>query len=206
MEQLQNLRHGILYTLDTSYFSEVQYTKQSSNTVIFILPEELTRNLPDQLFLIPDGKAYTFAPCRFVLSENLTLYRTDASGKPYYLVRGTTTDTAEARDELRIQVSIDIDIDCPNFYAKVPVTIKDLSASGLLFVSDQKFEPGMNFSFEFPDTAEYPEVTARIVKKRPVRVDGLTGYGCQFLHLSPKLEAEIRKFVFRQDVLYKKKF
>lgn len=206
MEQLQNLRHGILYTLDTSYFSEVQYTKQSLDTAIFILPEELTRNLPDQLFLIPDGEAYTFAPYRFVLSKDLTLYRADSSGTPYYLVRGTTTDTAETRDELRIQVSIDVALDCPGFYSKVPVTIKDLSASGLLFVSDQNFEPGTNFSFDFPDMENNPEVTARIVKKRPVRIDGLTGYGCQFVHLSSALESEIRKFVFRQDVLYKKKF
>ncbi len=206
MEQLQNLRHGILYTLETSYFAEAQYTKQSFDTATFILPEELTQDLPEQLFLIPDGEAHTFAPYRFLLSNHPTLYRTDSSGKPYYLVRGTTTDTAESRDELRIPVSIDVELNCPGFYSKVPVTIKDLSASGLLFVSDQHFEPCMNFTFDFPDIENTPEVTARIVKKRPVRIHGLTGYGCQFIHLSPALEAEIRKFVFRQDVLHKKKF
>ena len=69
-----------------------------------------------------------------------------------------------------------------------------------MFVSKKKIEVGENFSFAFVSGKKEIMVQAVIKVQRPVHVSGMYGYGCKFSYLSSHDEAEIRSFVFREDI------
>ena len=71
------------------------------------------------------------------------------------------------------------------------------------FVSKQRFQPGTVLSVIFPELKS-PLITACIQKMRPVRREGLYGYGCQYIDLPPKAEALIRNYVYQTEVLQAK--
>lgn len=78
--------------------------------------------------------------------------------------------------------------------------IKNLSTGGFLFISEEEFEPGTRMAFIFTLGSSPVYTTAIVRRTLPVRPEHLTGYGCQFVNLTPKTEATIRNFVFRQSM------
>lgn len=80
------------------------------------------------------------------------------------------------------------------------VIIKDVSASGILFVTKELIDPGQHIDFLFSRCAAPFLVTAEVLRVQEY-ANGLNGYGCKFYGLSAAKESIIRQYVFKLQLL-----
>ena len=224
---LQDAENGTLFHMDCSFLSPVRYVCESPDTVCLIFSEK-PENLPDRVFLMPDGRQYDYRAFIYTLSEGAetcrlrdgmpdqalppetganeagagiqTMIQADAE-HDYYIVRGVTDDIQEVRKNFRVYVSFRTSVYFDNDPKEAMVTIKDIGCGGFLFVSDKKYQPGDTLSVVLFDSRNPLLVKARIRKLRPVRKEGRHGYGCEYIDLNPQAEARIRNYVFHTEVL-----
>ncbi|EOS35233.1 PilZ domain-containing protein [Lachnospiraceae bacterium] len=218
---LQDTQSGSLFLMDCSFLSSVRYCCESPDTVCLIFSEK-PEDLPERIFLMPDGRQYDYRAFIYTLSKDsetcrLQDGRTDGSEtnvqggsfnasaeKEYYVVRGVTDDIQEVRKNFRVYVSFRTSVYFDNDSKEAMVTIKDIGCGGFLFVSDQKYKPGDTLSVVLFDSRNPLLVKARIRKLRPVRKEGRYGYGCEYIDLNSQSEARIRNYVFQTEVLQMK--
>lgn len=85
-------------------------------------------------------------------------------------------------------------------------TIRDISAAGILLITKEELNIGQNFTFLFEKCKNPFEITAEILRHQPQENDKtIKGYGCQFLDLSLTEESYVRQYVFRVQVIEKKR-
>ena len=121
-----------------------------------------------------------------------------------YTVRAVTNDIPEQRKNFRVYVTFRASVLFEDQKKEISVTVKDIGTGGFQFVSKQKFEPGTKLTTIFTSIKTPIAITACIQKLRPVRKEGLYGYGCQFLNLPPRAETLIRNFVFQTEAIQAK--
>ena len=68
LTSLQDAENGSLFHMDCSFLSSVRYCCESPDTVCLIFPEKPT-DLPERVFLMPDGKQYDYRAFIYTLSE-----------------------------------------------------------------------------------------------------------------------------------------
>ncbi len=206
---LENAKNGTLYDMDCRLLSHIRYYQESPDTVYFIYSEPAVEavsvpKLPERFFLMPDGKEYDYRAFLFRLSADTGTYslQDDHAGKDFYLVKGVTDDIQEVRKNFRIYISVHTSVYFDDGSREATVTIKDIGCGGFLFISENKYEPGDTFSIVlFHSSREPLLVQARIRKLRPVRQEGIYGYGCEYIGLPSHAEARILNFVFQTEVL-----
>ncbi len=199
--------HGTLYHMDCSLFSEIRYFRDSFDTTVFVFPEKPSFSIPDRVFLMQDGSDNDFRSLLFTLSDEILTYQGDEppeAGLPRYYVRGTTDEMPESRSNFRVYVSFQTMVWLSEESHEESITVKDIGTGGFLFVSKKEFTPGAVISAILPDAREPVFIKAKIRKRRPIRRDGLFGYGCQFIEMSARAEAKVRQFVFQTELLQSK--
>lgn len=77
--------------------------------------------------------------------------------------------------------------------------IDDISASGLLFVSNEKLMINQQFLAPLPEIDPQMVLRAKIVRTQRKEKE-LTGYGCKFVDLDAKNEEILRQYVFKMQV------
>ncbi|MCI8639967.1 MAG: PilZ domain-containing protein [Coprococcus sp.] len=207
MNSSLHTEQGTLYHMDCSLFSSIRYFRDSFDTTVFVFPEKPCFPIPERVFLMPDGSDNDFRSFLFTLSGEILTYQgndpSDARG-PWYYVRGTTDEMPELRTNFRVYVSFRTMVWINEQSQEESITVKDIGTGGFLFVSRKEFTPGSVISAILPDAREPVFIKALIRKRRPVRKDGLFGYGCQFIEMSARAEAKVRQFVFQTELLQSK--
>ncbi len=127
---------------------------------------------------------------------------------------GKEQKTVQRRNDMKIRLSVSISVqkeDEPDKGIEVDAIIKDISAGGILFISDYPFEVGQVVAFEFTETDEPLHLECEIIRTQPYKITVYgeeiekPGYGCRFINLHGSSEAQIRSYVFRQDLLMRRK-
>lgn len=201
MSLSKDFKNATLYYIDCSVFCPVRFTRLSLDTARFYFPRMPEGGLPEQFFMMPDDKQYDYRA--FIYTPQGALQPCPEDGS-WWQVDGITNDIPELQSNFRVYVSFQTSIWLDRESREYALTIKDIGTGGFLFVSKTEFTPGDTLSAVLPDAREPLFVKARIQKRRPVRREGLFGYGCQFLNLTAKAEAQIRKFVYQTEVLQAK--
>lgn len=125
------------------------------------------------------------------------------------------TETLERRNDLKVSVDITVRAhfqDLKSTQKTTNIRILDLSAGGLFCISKQYWALGQIFIFPF--WADNFSLTAEILRQQAPNTynptlteEGLYGYGCRFIDLSPACESALRAYIFKLDLLrnrYKK--
>ena len=193
----------------------IRYTSDSAKTAVFIFPEEPPADFPRQVFLMPNGEEYDYSTWLYTLSGEVTTYEeepeeteSDAGTKEpitWYLMNASTNEMIDSRNDLRVSLSFDIDAQFSAKPTSATITVKDMSAGGFMFASEEDWEIGTTLSFIFSAGKTPAYVAAMIKKIRPTRFENLKGYGCQFINLTPSAEAAVRNFVFQEEVLQRRR-
>ena len=90
-------------------------------------------------------------------------------------------------------------------------TIQDISAGGIFFISETLFDEGERFSFLFRRTAEPMRLECEVLRKQPYTGRGnyvpgtMMGYGCRFVNMNDHKESAVRSYVFKEDLLARKR-
>jgi len=96
--------------------------------------------------------------------------------------------------------------------------IRNISAGGIFFTCQYSFLTGSIVEFDFSPRRDMAPLTLkaeilRMQDRDSLQADflaeagevDLKGYGCRFIDISPHAEAQIRNFVFREDLIRRKK-
>lgn len=84
--------------------------------------------------------------------------------------------------------------------------IRDISASGLLFVfsSREEMVENQQFLVALPAVSPNMRLRAKVVRAQMVDDEGHIGYGCCFMDLRPAEEEALRQYVFKVQVMQRK--
>lgn len=217
MNPIADSKNGTLYNLDSSFLMPVRYMEDSANTATFIFPEKPPADFPRQVFLMPKGEEYDYSTWLYTMSGEVTTYEeqpeetddadgTDSTDGPviWHLMKASTNEIVDSRNDLRVSLSFNIEAQFSAPPTSAAVTVKDMSAGGFMFVSEETWETGTTLSFIF-SAGKTPAYVAAVIKKiRPTRFESLKGYGCQFINLTPSAESAVRNFVFQEEVLQRR--
>ena len=77
-------------------------------------------------------------------------------------------------------------------------TIQNISAGGLYFITARQLNRGDRFIFVHKFKTDLCKVEARVLRVQEQY--GGYGYGCQFMGLTPQVEADIRSFVYARQI------
>ena len=77
-------------------------------------------------------------------------------------------------------------------------TLYNISAGGMFMTTTQTLAKGQRISFQYRFKTETQKVTARVL--RVEEVYGGYGYGCQFIGVAPDVEADLRNFVYMNQM------
>lgn len=193
---------GILYSTESERITRIEYIEMN-DTFYIKENEDLKEEIPEQAFLLQD---YSTFPFLISLSRQSSSDENKVDdgliGKRIIVMQHKNT-----RADIRIPVSMEIDLHNPVFSEPKKVTVHNLSASGLLFASKELFEVGMEFSFFLPISENPLLLTAIVKNKIPMNTDSAKdtiGYGCMFLSTDTQIESEIRSYVFQQQLHQRK--
>lgn len=129
-------------------------------------------------------------------------------------ILGREQRAVQRRNDMKIRQNITISIETKDESGKevtVEGVIKDISAGGILFTSDYPFEMDQILSFNFDKTDEPIHLECQVIRIQPFKImvygeeEEKTGYGCRFINLHNSTESVIRSYVFRQDLLMRRK-
>lgn len=202
---LQNSREAEVYTLELQFLGRTNvYTEDAYGHFALIFSELPKYELPEKVFVLPfDGhnvEEEAFVSYLCVLSGEFTEKKSEESSGSYYIMEGTSGESETTREDLRVFTSFPAVISVEGSSGNVDIEVRDISVGGIMFVTDRQIPIGKTLSISF--MAGRKEVHAKAVVKthRPVHMQGKYGYGCKFSYMLPKIESEIRNFVFREDI------
>ena len=200
-EMLLDSREIEAYDLELRSLGKLKiHTENEYGSFCLIFLERPNYQLPEKIFLMPYSDEGSFISYLCTLSGELVERRDVVSKELYYTMEGFNQEAETLRDELRVYTSFPARVFLEGRRDGIEVEVKDISVGGIMFVSKKKIEVGENFSFAFVSGKKEIMVQAVIKVQRPVHVSGMYGYGCKLSYLSSHDEAEIRSFVFREDI------
>lgn len=112
----------------------------------------------------------------------------------------------QRRSDIKIKTDFVIDITTigsDNHETMIEVSVKNMSAGGLYFETENELAVGSEFSFLFRKGSLPLVLKGLILRRQEFQSPHFYGYGCSFTHLSSAKEAIIREFVFREQVRQK---
>ncbi|MEF9941565.1 MAG: PilZ domain-containing protein [Lachnospiraceae bacterium] len=201
---LTNCTKCSIYNLDKQYICDAQVSEiDDTQAALFLLDDygdllstEVHVTFYDDLqglvsylctlssykeVIIPQFRNYYSVICHLNSEEGVIQRRHDIKIKTDFEVELTTINSDD--EELNI-----------------PVTVKDISAGGLFFLSTEYFYEGQEFFFVFDKGSIPLPLTAMVLRRQNTDDEEVYGYGCQFLRLSSAKESIIREFVFREQL------
>ncbi len=204
MNPLLHAENGELYNADCQLLAKVKFSR-STTSLIVILAQPLEFALDERVYLMPEGKEHDYSSFLCHVAAPCVEYHVENTGATYYLLETSTRDDPSFGVELRVEVSFQIQITLEGSTRTVPATVKDISAGGLKIISNELYEEGSVFSFIFTVPRNPVILNAKIIRKRPSRHPGMHCYGCQFYDLSAGAENAVRKFVYTEDLLKRRR-
>lgn len=127
----------------------------------------------------------------------------------------------QRRRDIKVPVNISIVLSARTSdgeVSNVMATIWNISAGGILFTCSHPFREGDVVEFTFPEDSGLPKVAlqAEILRiqdrssllqlvSSTANESELLGFGCYFVHLPAQTEAQIRNYVFRQDLIRRRR-
>lgn len=199
MNPLINAKPCELYHLDFSFAMKARFDQPTPGTITLIFSERPQEEVPFYFYLIPEYGKNSFVSYLCAKAGALMEYRVETTGATYYIMDSTTNDTPAARRDLRIGISLNLEATF-NGSAPSPITLKDISAGGTLFLSSKRLACDTIASFSLDTGRARVPLKARIVSTRPTPAPDVFAYGCQFLGLTEDDESAIRNFVFTEEL------
>lgn len=188
-----------LFDLNTDHIARVDYVEMDG-LFYLINFKGVGGAYPKQVFILLDGSDTPF------LISLFELHGVDGAPEGSELVgRRIVPDCHEnVRQDVRVPVVMDIKVSSPAFPKAKQAQMRNLSSSGLMFVSDEVYEKDAVLSLTIPITEPPIQLAAVVKNKIPIRsgmVQNTIGYGCMFAIIDQKTESKIRQFVFQQELL-----
>lgn len=202
-------RKASIFNMEHKHLCDVAVEVRSEN-ITLVFPENIREGSWEDVYVVfyDDIKGLLTYKCK------LTDYKRRSSQLTAKCILGEEQGAVQRRNDLKIRQIIPISIQATNKAGEkinVEATIQDISAGGIFFVSDFLFEEGEHFSFLFRRAATPMRLECEVLRRQPYEGKGnfsrdhMMGYGCKFVNLPENREAAIRSYIFREDLLMRKR-
>lgn len=210
MNKLNNCYKASVCDLEDQFICDVD-VETSANFITLIFPEGIEKGSWEEglnITFFDDLKGLVTYKCR------LDRYTRREKRMAANCILGREQRAVQRRNDMKIRQNITISIETKDESGKevtVEGVIKDISAGGILFTSDHPFEMDQILSFNFDKTDEPIHLECQVIRIQPFKImvygeeEEKTGYGCRFINLHNSTESVIRSYVFRQDLLMRRK-
>lgn len=210
MKKLINCYKASVCDLEDQFICEVE-VEASASFVTLVFPEGVEKGDWEEGLLVTfyDGQrglvTYKCRLERYTKREN-RMAANCSLGKEQKVV--------QRRNDMKVHQSVPISIqtvDETGGRIEVEGTIMDISAGGIFFISDHPFVVDQTISFNFDRTDEPLHLECQIIRSQPYKMtvrgveEEKPGYGCRFIHLHSSSESLIRSYVFKEDLLMRRK-
>ena len=109
----------------------------------------------------------------------------------------------QRRDDIKLPLSAQTSVSLDGGEEEpVPAVIRTISAGGVYLTTSMPARKGDQLTFDFPQADGAIPLTAEVlrVELRPPQKGRLAyGYGCRFVRLSSRHEAQLRSYVFKEE-------
>ncbi len=136
--------------------------------------------------------------------QNIMVKVRDRSGMKNIRVKKLKQEIQNLRKDFRVPVDINICVQSPMCEDPVHASVKNISARGMLFWSEQIFLVGSHIFFTLPIGENKWKLEAVIINQILTSDEDVWGYGCQFVAQDLLVEAKLRRFAFEQQLLHRK--
>lgn len=148
MNPLSNAKDCLLYDLKFRMITTARFSQSSPSSLTLILFSRPDRYFPERFRLVPAEYAKQGFPSYVcTLPSAFSAYRSEADGETYYIAEIPLQEARNQREDLRVNV----DLEVPAFFneSEIPdmITIKNISAGGLMFLSPKQFGKYTPFLF-----------------------------------------------------------
>lgn len=114
-----------------------------------------------------------------------------------FLIREKKENIQRRRDfKVKTEIPVEVKLTHPRT-GKCQGRIEDISATGILFATEEQLAAGQEFTFSFTETKTPMQLTARILNQ--YRYDKIKRYGCILLDLPKEQEEILRQYVFQTE-------
>lgn len=106
----------------------------------------------------------------------------------------------QRREDLKISLSLKVDVSYRDGHW--PSTILNISAGGVMLVSDLVAQPKDRLSFNFPKVSPPIPLTAEVLRVElylPPYGRTAYSYGCRFVDLNAQQESQLRGYIFQEE-------
>lgn len=179
---LINAQKCFLYDSEKNLLAKARFSKEELGSLTLIFSQKPEFELPEHFDVVPRESDAKFRSYHCKWDGRFSEFSVESTGLTYCICEAKTDDVRDTRQDLRINVSIDVNAIFGTESAATPITIKDMSAGGFMFISSKSFEPGMHLAFPFTQTKTPIVITAEIVASRPAKG---TGYVCLWMQVHP---------------------
>ncbi len=202
-------RKASIYNMEHEHICDVAVEVRSED-ITLVFPETIREGSWEDVYVVfyDEIKGLLTYKCK------LMDYKRRSSQLTAKCILGEEQGAVQRRNDLKIRQIIPISIQATNKAGEkinVEATIQDISAGGIFFISDFLFEEGERFSFLFRRTTTPMRLECEVLRRQPYEGKGnfsrdhLMGYGCKFVNLPENREAAIRSYIFREDLLVRKR-
>lgn len=211
MPQLKKWKKASIYSLEQEHICDVRVT-MGDDKITLVFPEEIQSGAwekVDVVFYDEQKGLITYKKC--LLSD----YKHRGERLSAQCTLGEEESVIQRRNDLKIRLIVPISIQAVNSKTgekiRVDATIQNISAGGIFFISEMLFEVGEKFSFLFRRTEKPLHLECEVLRSQPYTGSGnyipgtMMGYGCRFINMTDHNEAAIRSYVFKEDLLARKR-
>lgn len=106
----------------------------------------------------------------------------------------------QRREDIKISLTAEVEIKLLGSDTYASAVVCNISAGGVYLTTNLAAQKGDRLAFDFKQTGDVIPLTAEVlrVENRPDRYGRMTkGYGCRFVRLSPRYEAQLRSYIFK---------
>jgi len=203
-----------IYTTEKVLLGKAQAAGKFGDKKISLkIDDNIMDGLNTSFIIILENDAYGLITYRAVLTE----FRKAPEVDNMYEVKCELMETLEIiqrRESFKFKVSIPVIIalydsskspifdNASRTHIKIPVLVKDISASGILIITKEELQVGNIIDFVFEEAKEPFLIEAEILRSQDYG-EGDIGYGCRFINLDADKDMKINRYIFESQ--FKKK-
>lgn len=105
----------------------------------------------------------------------------------------------QRREDIKVNLNVRVNVMMDSTGVRAPAAVRNISASGVYLVTTLSAKPKDRLAFDFRAGDALIPLVAEVLRVETVHEQGHMGYGCRFVRLSPRHEAQLRSYVFKEE-------
>ena len=105
----------------------------------------------------------------------------------------------QRREDIKVNLNVRVNVMMDSTGVRAPAAVRNISAGGVYLRTTRYAQPKDRLAVFIRGGATQIPQGAEVLRVETVPEQGHMGYGCRFVRLSPRYEAQLRAYVFKEE-------